>query len=55
MDKPKGIDLTDELNLYLVANGLKPATIIVLDSLNFNDEHSVRREGNYLEDRKSVV
>ena len=49
MDKPKGIDLTDELNLYLVANGLKPATIIVLDSLNFNDEHSVRREGNYLE------
>lgn len=42
----QGIDIGDELNLYLVANGLKPTSLVTLDPLNFDGGYNIRRDRN---------
>jgi hypothetical protein len=45
----QGLDLGDELNLYLTANGLKPASLVVLDPLNFKEGYGIRKKENYIQ------
>ncbi len=40
------IDIIDELNLYLVVCGLKPASLVTLDPLNFDEGYDIRRKEN---------
>ena len=44
----QGIDIRDELNIYLIANGLKPASLVTLDPLNFDEGYDIRRDENRL-------
>lgn len=46
MKKTQTISVGDELNLYLVANGLKPASYVALDLLNFEEGYNIKRQGN---------
>lgn len=42
----QGINIEDELNLYLIDNSLKPASLITLNPLNFDEGYNIRREGD---------
>lgn len=46
MKKTQPMNVEDELNLYLVANGLKPASYTILDPLNFEEGYNIKRQGN---------
>jgi len=43
---PQGLGVDDELNLYLVVNGLKSAAMITLDPFEFDDGYGIERRGN---------
>jgi len=42
----KGINIEDKLNLYLVANALKPACVVTLDPLYFDRDYNLEKNGD---------
>ncbi len=44
----QGVDIQDELNIYLVANGLKPATLITLDALHFDRDYNIKKDKGFI-------
>lgn len=42
----QGIDIVDELSLYLMTNGLKPASLVTLDPLLLDGEYNITHKEN---------
>ena len=42
----QGIDIVDELNLYLMTEGLKPASLVTLDPLHLDGKYNIKHEEN---------